>query len=103
MKHSTDSKDDSVPSPTPVEVFYVIRTTAARGERNHCLCSSLYETRPQAQSELARLQQEDTAGDYSVWKSETYIEPAEWLHRVVRSDGTLIMPRLRGTSRNVDA
>ena len=93
-------EDIVVPATTPVEVFYVVRTTAVQGERNHYLCSALYETRPQATSELERLQQDDGAGVYSVWKSETYIEPAEWLHRVVRADGTMILPRLRGTSRN---
>ena len=103
MRNFNDGGDIIVPATTPVEVFYVVRTTAAvRDGRNHYLCSALYETRPQAQSELARLQQDDVAGVYSVWKSETYIEPAEWLHRVVRTDGTMILPRLRGTSRNGD-
>ncbi len=97
MKDSIDDQDILVPASTPVEVFYVVRTTAVRGERNHYLCSALYETQPQAHAELARLQQEDAASEYSVWKSETYIEPAEWLHRVVRADGTMILPRLRGT------
>jgi hypothetical protein len=31
-----------------------------------------------------------------------YIEPAEWLHRVVRLDGTLILPRLRGVEELAD-
>jgi hypothetical protein len=84
---------------TPVEVFYVVRTTAAQGERNHCLSSILYETRSQAQNELARRQRDDATGSYSIWSSQTYIEPAEWLHRVVRADGTMILPRLHGTTR----
>jgi hypothetical protein len=88
---------------SPVEIFYVVRTTGAEGERNHSLCSPLYETRLQAQKELARLQREDAAGGYSIWKSETFIEPAEWMHRVVRADGTMILPRLHGTSRDIGA
>lgn len=102
MNDVDDSGDIIVPATTPLEVFYVVRTTAVRGERSHYLCSSLYQTRPQALTERDRLQQENAADVYSVWKSETYIEPAEWLHRVVRTDGTIILPRLRGTSRNVD-
>jgi len=102
VKTSDDDSEFPVSAATPVEVFYVVRTTAVRGERNHSLCSALYETRPQAVDELSRLQQEDATGEFSVWKSETYIEPAEWLHRVVRSDGTMILPRLRATTRNID-
>ena len=88
-----------MPTEPSVEIFYVVRTTAAQGERNHCLRSTLYETRQRAEGELARLQQEDATGSYSVWSSETYIQPTEWLHRVVRADGTMILSRLRGTSR----
>jgi hypothetical protein len=88
-----------MPNAAPVEVFYVVRTTAAEGERNHCLSSALYETRLQAQSELDRRQGEDGSASYSVWSSQTYVEPAEWRHRVVRADGTMIVPRLHGTTR----
>ena len=88
----------------PVEVFYVVQNTGARGsERGNCLCSVLYETRPQAETECVRLQDADAAGRYGVWKSATYIEPAEWLHRVVRSDGTLILPRLHDVEKSKDA
>ncbi len=83
----------------PAEVFYVVLSKGAAGERDHCLRSALYETRPQAQTELARLRGADSSGNYDIWKSVTYIEPAEWLHRVVRSDGTLILPRLRGVEK----
>jgi hypothetical protein len=62
----------------------------------------LYETRPQADVELAGLRHTDSGGTYGVWKSVTYIEPAEWLHRVVRSDGSLILPRLRGVEKLTD-
>jgi hypothetical protein len=85
-----------------VEVFYVVQSTGLLGERHHRLRSDLYETRPQADVELAGLRQADSAGTYSVWKSVTYIEPAEWLHRVVRSDGSLILPRLRGVEKLTD-
>jgi hypothetical protein len=86
----------------PVEVFYVVQSTGVLGERNHRVRSDLYETRPQADMELARLRRTDS-GSYGVWKSATYIEPAEWLHRVVRSDGTLILPRLHGLEKLADA
>jgi len=83
----------------PAEVFYVVQSVGVLGERDHRLRSALYETRPQAETELVRLQTTDAAGSYGIWKSVTYIEPAEWLHRVVRSDGTLILPRLHGVEK----
>jgi hypothetical protein len=108
MKHETVASSGhtngverfAAPVAAPTAVFYVVESTAVLGERDHRLCSALYETRPQAQTELARLQGTDADGSFSIWKSETYIEPAEWLHRVVRSDGTLILPRLHGVERN---
>ena len=107
MKHDTPEANPQPESwigrppavATPVEVFYVVQSMGVVGERNHHLRSDLYETRPQAETELARLQHTDSASSYSVWKSDTYIEPAEWLHRVVRSDGTLILPRLHGREK----
>jgi hypothetical protein len=87
----------------PVEVFYVVQSTGESGERDHRLCSALYETRPQADIELARLRTADSHGSYGVWKSATYVEPAEWLYRVVRTDGTLILPRLRGVEKCAEA
>jgi hypothetical protein len=87
----------------PVEVFYVVQSSGVGGERSHCLRSALYETRQQAETELARLRNEDAGGRYAIWKSATYIEPAEWLHRVVRSDGTFILPRLHGVEKLADA
>jgi hypothetical protein len=72
------------------------------GERNHHLRSDLYETRRQAEIELAHRRHADPGGSYSVWKSATYIEPAEWRYRVVRSDGTLILPRLYGLEKLTD-
>jgi hypothetical protein len=93
----------SAPAAPPEEVFYVVQSTGILGERDHRLRSALYETRPQADRELARLRHADSAGSYGVWKSVTYIEPAEWLHRVVRSDGSLILPRLHGLEKLADA
>ena len=84
---------------SPLDVFYVVESTGIGGERSNHLRSDLYETRPQAEIELARRRQADSGGRYSVWKSATYIEPAEWRHRVVRSDGTLILPRLHGLEK----
>ena len=93
----------SVPAASPVEVFYVVHTKGVPGQRDHTLRSTLYETRSQANVELDRLRHADADGAYSVWKSVTYIEPAEWLHRVVRSDGTLILPRIHGVEKLADA
>jgi hypothetical protein len=87
---------------SPLEVFYVVQSSGVAGERNHRLRSDLYETRPQAAAEVARLRHADSGGSYSVWKSATYIEPAEWRHGVVRSDGTLILPRLHGLEKLTD-
>jgi hypothetical protein len=95
--------DFSATAASPAEVFYVVQSTGIAGERTHCLRSDLYETRPQAQAQLTRLRHQDSGGSYSVWKSATYIEPAEWLHRVVRADGTLILPRLYGLEKLTDA
>jgi hypothetical protein len=90
-------------APPPLEVFYVVQSMGTLGERDHRLRSALFESRPQAEVELARLRTDESAGSYGVWKSTTYIEPAEWLHRVVRSDGTLILPRLHGMEKCADA
>jgi hypothetical protein len=107
MKHDTlptppVSHTFSAPAAAPVEIFYVVLTAAVMGERAHRLCSPLYETRAQADAGLAALERENRDGLYSVWKSVTYVDPAEWLHRVVRSDGTLILTRLNGTERFAD-
>jgi hypothetical protein len=93
----------SAPITAPVEVFYIVQSTGIPGQRTHRLRSDLYETRPQAEARLAELRHADSGGRYSVWKSATYIEPAEWLHRVVRADGTLILPRLQALRKSADA
>ena len=87
----------------PVEVFYVVQTKGIPGQRDHTLRSILYETRSQANVELDRIRHADADGTYSVWKSVTYVEPAEWLHRVVRANGTLILPRIHGVEKLTDA
>lgn len=88
-------------SAVPTNVFYIVQSKGDRGERDHRLHSALYETHAGAETELSRLQAADepSAASYEIWRSATYIDPAEWLHRVVRSDGTLILPRLRGAEK----
>jgi hypothetical protein len=112
MKHDTlaatpthdRSQTFAAPGAPPVAIFYVVRSADPAGERVHHLCSQLFETRPQADTELARVRREDrNGGIYSVWKSATYVDLAEWLHRVVRLDGTLILPRLHDTETLADA
>jgi hypothetical protein len=97
--HSDRSRSFSSSDALPVEVFYVVRSAGDFPERAHSIRSDLYETRSQANTERARLQDADPDSNYGVWKSATYVEPAEWLHRVVRFDGTLVLPRLRGAER----
>lgn len=78
---------------TPADVFYVVQSAGARGRREHRLASALYETRPHAHTELARLSAAHP-GDYAIWKGTTYIEPAQWGHAVMRADGTVVPPAL---------
>jgi hypothetical protein len=108
MKHDTltsggrpdRSTSFSASVEVPAEVFYVVQSNGALGERDHHLRSDLYETRLQADSELSRLRAANSGESYGVWKSATYIEPAEWRHRVVRFDGTLVLPRLRDAEKS---
>lgn len=81
-------------SPAPLDVYYVVETTAdVVGERHHLVSSSLYETARQAEMELERLAAvSESATDYSVWKSSTYLEPARWAYDVVLVDGTVLRP-----------
>ena len=74
----------------PSEVFYVVQSSGLLGERRHRVSSVLYETRPQAETELARLSAANPAAGYSVWKGATYLEPPDWLHDVMLFDGTLL-------------
>ena len=89
--------------PAPLEVFYVVQTTAGViGKRHHRVCPPLYETRRQAQIELMHLQTTSSgSGTYSIWKATTYVEPAEWLYDVVVADGSVI--RLGGRNRRRSA
>jgi len=77
--------------PPPAEVFYVVQSTGAPGRREHHVASVLYETRGQAHTALARLSATQDA-DYSIWKGTTYLEPPQWMHVVMRADGTVIPP-----------
>jgi hypothetical protein len=79
--------------PAPLDVYYVVETTAGVvGERHHLVSSSLYATSRQADIELERLAAVNTATDYAVWKSSTYVEPARWAYDVVLADGTVLRP-----------
>ena len=73
----------------PADVFYVVQSSGAPGRREHHVASVLYETRAQAHTEFARLSAAHS-GDYSVWKSTTYVEPPQWGHVVMRADGTVV-------------
>jgi hypothetical protein len=98
-RHSVGWLNSSASAAT---LYYIVQSTGTVGERSHHLRSDLYETRPQAETELAQLRHADSGGSYSVWKSMAYVEPAEWLHRVVRADGTLILPRLHSLEKLTD-
>ena len=98
-QHSDRSLSFADSAAIPTDVFYVVQSASVCGERTNYLRSALYETRPQAEAELTRLRDTNHSDSYGVWKSSTYVEPAEWLHRVVRSDGTLILPRLYGVEK----
>jgi hypothetical protein len=76
---------------TPADVFYVVQSTGTTGRREHRLASGLYEMRPHAHTELARLSAA-RPGDYAIWKGTTYIEPPQWGHAVMRADGTVVPP-----------
>jgi len=74
----------------PSDVFYVVESVGTARRREHRTSSPLYETRPQAEAEGARLRQANPAKDYSVWMRTTHIEPPQWLFDVVMADGTVI-------------
>ena len=89
LKEDTMSLSGSLAA--PADVFYVVQSKGAPGRREHRLVSVLYEMRPHAHNELARLSAAHP-GDYAIWKSTTYIEPPEWGHAVMRADGTAVPP-----------
>jgi hypothetical protein len=103
MKQDLPASEQYVKGPrksvAPLEVFYVVQTTGTvLGKRHHRVRSLLYETRRQAQAELLQLGAANAGADsYSVWKSATYIEPADWMTDVVMNDGTMIRPKRRNT------
>ncbi len=74
----------------PADVFYVVQSSGTVGKRDHRVVSLLYETRPQADAELARIRSEKKSGVLSVWTRTTHIEPPQWLSDVVMADGTVI-------------
>lgn len=81
---------------TPLDVFYVVETTGRiNGKRHHTVCSSLFETRRQAETEQRRLQVGTERSTFSIWQGSTYVEPAEWLYDVVMADGRVIRSRCR--------
>jgi hypothetical protein len=98
-RHSAKTDDGR---PVPLEVFYVVQTSAGVvGKRHHRVCPPLYETRSQAELELTHLQAAGSSvGMYSVWKATAYVEPAEWLYDVVAADGSVIHLRDRYRRRH---
>jgi hypothetical protein len=76
--------------PAPPDVYYVVESSGKVGRRDHQVVSPLYETRLQADEELARLRTETKKGFLSVWMRTTYCEPPRWLSDVIMSDGTII-------------
>ena len=85
---------------TPGDVFYVVRSTGLPGNQQHRVSSVLYETRPQAEAELARLRAGWPATHYSVWRGTSYVEPHLWMYPVVLADGVVVSPGGRAvTSR----
>jgi hypothetical protein len=81
---------------TPTEVFYVVQSAGSAGEQQHRVCSVLFETRQQAETELTRLERADPGLQYSVWHSATYVEPHSWLYPVVLADGAVVSSHTPG-------
>jgi hypothetical protein len=101
-QHATGRIAPSECFPAPLEVFYVVQTSAGIvGERHHRVQTPLYETRLQARTELMRVLAVGSSDDvtYSVWNAATYVEPADWRYDVVMADGTVIHPRGRAAPR----
>jgi hypothetical protein len=85
----------------PADVFSVVQSTGSLGRREHRLASVLYEARADAGAELLRLSVAHP-GDYSIWKSTTYIEPPRWGHPVIRVDGTAVLPAPADTDSSLN-
>jgi hypothetical protein len=74
----------------PADVYYVVQSSGVAGRRDHQMISPLYETRPQADAELARLRDLKRSGVLSVWMRSAQDEPPQWLSDVIMADGTVI-------------
>jgi hypothetical protein len=74
----------------PSDVYYVVQSSGIAGRRDHEVISPLYETRPQADAELARLRSVKKRGVLTVWMRTTQEEPPQWLSDVVMADGSVI-------------
>ena len=83
---------ESIGPVAPIDVFYVVQSSGVVGRRDHKVVSVLYETRTQADAELARIRSMRSGATLSVWMRTTHIEPAQWLSDVVLADGTVIHP-----------
>jgi hypothetical protein len=86
----------------PPDVYYVVESSGKIGRRDHHVISPLYETRSQADGELARLSSENRYGVLSVWMRTSYREPAQWASDVVMADGTVVRAP-RSPTRKTDA
>jgi hypothetical protein len=83
---------ESIGPTAPIDVFYVVQSSGVIGRRDHKVISPLFETRWQADAELARIRDLRQGAVLSVWMRTTHIEPAQWLSDVVMADGTVIHP-----------
>lgn len=87
---ATSATSISGPVTAPADVFYVVESVGPAGKREHRMSSVLYETRLQAEAELARLLKANLTGVYKVWQRTTHIEPVAWLSDVIMANGTVI-------------
>jgi len=86
----------------PPDVYYVVESSGRIGKRDHHVISPLYETRSQADGELARLSAGKKHGVLSVWMRTSYREPPQWVSDVVMADGTIVRAP-RSPTRKTDA
>ena len=74
----------------PADVYYVVQSSGIAGKHDHEVISPLYQTRPQADAELARLRNLKKKGVLTVWMRTAREEPPQWLSDVIMADGTVI-------------
>jgi hypothetical protein len=74
----------------PADVYYVVEFPRAMGQRDLQMSSLLFETRPQAEREMARMRKANRAGVFGVRTYTTPTKPVQWLSDVVMADGTII-------------